>query len=172
HIAREAYELVLGRTEYRRLPKFKGAEFCYKNRYGECCDYSALFVALCRAAGVPARPVAGLWAQGPEKWHVWAEFMLPGGEWIPVDPQIGDQNPWSREQCFGSVDNRRVALCRAFDIRLSDCKEGKTEGSLLQSGVFWWWTLARSNGLRQPQVVFDVTSTPVASNLPRPPVNR
>jgi transglutaminase-like putative cysteine protease len=48
-----------------------------------------LFVALARAAGLPARPVAGLLLRdGRFYYHAWAEVYL--GDWVPVDPMLGD----------------------------------------------------------------------------------
>ena len=54
-----------------------------------------LFAALCRAAGVPARPIWGLAkvSAGQDRRfgdiasHSWGEFYLPGCGWVPVDPQ-------------------------------------------------------------------------------------
>jgi len=42
--------------------------------FGRCWDQSDVFVTLCRAAGVPARQVAG-WLHGSEG-HVWAEILV------------------------------------------------------------------------------------------------
>jgi len=67
---------------------------------GKCADQSSIFVALCRAAGIPAREIFGLRVL-PAKLsetlsikrnstdltkaqHCRAEFWA--GEWIPVDP--------------------------------------------------------------------------------------
>jgi len=67
---------------------------------GKCADHSSIFVALCRAAGIPAREIFGLRVM-PAKLseslsikkgardltkaqHCRAEFWA--GEWIPVDP--------------------------------------------------------------------------------------
>jgi transglutaminase-like putative cysteine protease len=74
-IARSIYEWVIDHMLYQDIDGLGGAKFAFENRYGECGDYSALFVALCRAAGIPARPVVGRWATSIEgDWHVWAEF--------------------------------------------------------------------------------------------------
>lgn len=60
---------------------------------GKCTDIGSLFVALCRAAGVPAREVFGIRLAKTfdktdvSKWqHCWCEIFLPGQGWIPCDP--------------------------------------------------------------------------------------
>ena len=59
---------------------------------GKCTDISSVFVALARAAGVPAREIFGirLGKKAEEDitgWqHCWAEFYLPGYGWVPADP--------------------------------------------------------------------------------------
>jgi hypothetical protein len=59
-------------------------------REGECQSHSILTVALCRAAGVPARFVYGV-VYMPESdaylYHTWVEAYA--GEWIPMDPTLG-----------------------------------------------------------------------------------
>lgn len=72
-------------------------EFLFGTRRGFCEHYASSFVFLMRAAGIPARVVAGY--QGGEKsplgnyWmvrqldaHAWAEVWLPGKGWLMVDP--------------------------------------------------------------------------------------
>ena len=50
-----------------------------------------LYVALARAAGLPARPVAGLVDLGGRfYYHAWPEVYL--GDWVAVDPTL-DQFP-------------------------------------------------------------------------------
>jgi transglutaminase-like putative cysteine protease len=56
---------------------------------GDCTEHSILFVGLARAAGLPAREVAGLiyWQQGDYcafLFHQWAKVWV--GKWIDVDP--------------------------------------------------------------------------------------
>ena len=47
-----------------------------------------LYVALARAAGIPARTAAGLlYAGGRFYYHAWAEVYL--GDWVAVDPTFG-----------------------------------------------------------------------------------
>jgi transglutaminase-like putative cysteine protease len=160
-IARAAYDWVLDRTTYKLVHGLKGAVYCLENRHGECGDYSALFVALCRAAGVPSRPVAGFWADQTDQWHCWAEFMLPGGEWLPVDPAIGGQNRRNRERYFGGLDNRRVALCKTYDVALAGPPVGQRACDFLQVGAWWWFTSASLEGRRVPKAKFTVTGRTV-----------
>jgi hypothetical protein len=61
---------------------------------GDCTEHAILFVALARAAGIPARPVHGLvyarYGDGADAlyWHAWAE-VRSGSEWIAMDPTFG-----------------------------------------------------------------------------------
>lgn len=57
-------------------------------RRGDCNEHTVLFVALARAAGLPARPVAGLvYVNGRFYYHAWPEVWL--GRWVPADPTLG-----------------------------------------------------------------------------------
>lgn len=58
---------------------------------GDCNEFTVLYVALARAAGLPARPVAGLLDVGGRfYYHAWPEVYL--GDWVAVDPML-DQFP-------------------------------------------------------------------------------
>ena len=62
----------------------------YNLEYGTCMNFSRLYVALCRAAGVPARTIWGI-VYGHEDdnvydyHHQWAEIQDEGGYWHPSD---------------------------------------------------------------------------------------
>lgn len=64
-----------------------------RNLQGDCTEHSVLFIALARAAKVPARIVLGLaYMNDPQRgpsfvMHQWAEAYAGG--WIPVDPTFG-----------------------------------------------------------------------------------
>jgi transglutaminase-like putative cysteine protease len=112
------YDWVIDNMTYRDVEGLKGAKFALENGYGECGDYSALFTALCRAAGIPARTVVGRWAtSSPNDWHVWAEFYLPRYGWLPVDPTVADGDGRGRAY-FGNLDNKRLILHKGFTIVL------------------------------------------------------
>jgi transglutaminase-like putative cysteine protease len=57
-------------------------------RGGDCNEHTQLYVALARAAGIPARVVAGLaYIDGKFYYHAWPEVYLH--DWIAVDPTFG-----------------------------------------------------------------------------------
>ena len=73
-----------------------------ERRRGSASDIVLAFVALARASGIPARPVAGfLQAAGRFHYHAWSEVYL--GRWIPVDPVYG-QFPADARHVRAAVD--------------------------------------------------------------------
>jgi hypothetical protein len=77
-------------------------------RTGDCSEHALLFVALARAAGIPAREVSGLVYMGDEVrrfgWHAWAEVDL-GGRWVQVDPSWGEHVANATHLALGVGDN-------------------------------------------------------------------
>lgn len=60
----------------------------YHTRRGDCNEHTQLFVAIARAAGIPARISTGLaYVDGRFYYHAWPEVMLRG--WVAVDPTFG-----------------------------------------------------------------------------------
>lgn len=111
---------------------------------GKCTDIHSVFVALCRAAGVPAREIFGIRlgkkaTEDITKWqHCWAEFFLPGYGWVPVDPAdvrkmmltekltLADQKTKEyREYFWGGWDAFRVKLAVGRDLQLNPPQAGK-----------------------------------------------
>jgi hypothetical protein len=68
----------------------RGAVKAINEPRGPATDVVCLFVAACRAAGLPARPVIGIdfhegEREDKKEWCYWAEFYVPTAGWIPVD---------------------------------------------------------------------------------------
>jgi transglutaminase-like putative cysteine protease len=58
------------------------------SRRGDCNEHTQLFVAVARAAGIPARIAAGLaFLDGKFYYHAWPEIWLE--RWVAVDPTFG-----------------------------------------------------------------------------------
>lgn len=63
----------------------RGANHAIKHQRGSLNDAVCLYVALVRAAGMPARPVIGIDRREKDQLVPWAEVFLPEAGWIPVD---------------------------------------------------------------------------------------
>ncbi|MBN2293558.1 MAG: transglutaminase domain-containing protein [Pirellulales bacterium] len=162
-IARAYYDWIIDNVKYEKMNSFGGAVTCLKDRCGECGDFSALFVALCRASGIPARPVVGYWADKSNDWHCWAQFMLPNGRWLPVDCQIGSNGVYARRMNFGRTDNRRVALCKTFDVCLTRTAGKNRVADYLQNGRWWWEAKGLPPKFPQPTGIFEISGQAVST---------
>ncbi len=80
---KEIYEWVRENIEYKFDTKIKSCLKAIQDGQGDCEEMSSLFVALCRAKGIPARAV---WIPG----HTYPEFYLEdekgNGYWYPCQP--------------------------------------------------------------------------------------
>jgi transglutaminase-like putative cysteine protease len=110
---------------------------------GKCTDISSVYIALCRAAGVPARELFSVrLGKKPAEdittyQHCWAEFFLPGYGWVTADPadvrkamlvqKLGLNDPKAkeyREFFWGGIDAYRVVLAKGRDIVLNPPQAG------------------------------------------------
>lgn len=107
--ARLIYNFVVSYLLYEIQEDEKGALWALENGKGDCSEYSYLFVALCRAAGIPARVQAGFAfhfvGQVLEGGHMWAEYYLENYGWMPVDAT------W---QLFNVIDNKHFSSIRSI----------------------------------------------------------
>lgn len=121
-----------------------------KSPGGKCTDISSVFIALCRASGVPTREVFGIRlgrkaAEDITSWqNCWVEFFLPGYGWFPVHPAdvlkavlveklaLGDPKEKEyREYYWGNLDPYRVVLAEGRDIVLNPRQAGAPLNSFL-----------------------------------------
>lgn len=83
------YNFIRRHMHYEEQDEERGALWALENGAGDCSEYSYLFVALCRAAGIPAKIQAGFAFHRPsetlENGHMWTEYYLENYGWIPVD---------------------------------------------------------------------------------------
>lgn len=149
--------------------RLQNASVAARANEGSPGDLVGTCVAVLRAAGIPARPVVGIYSgdgdrsknklpSGSTTLCVWAEFHLPGAGWVPFDPnemrgsglpQANLQRPW---RWFGTCNqlNRRVAL--AFDFAPI------RQGFIQDWPAGWAWTI--SGQVQAPFRLVDAT-TPI-----------
>ncbi len=96
---RAIYDWVRANVKYQFDPELKGALTALRAGQGDCEELTSLFIALCRANGVPARSV---WIPG----HCYPEFYLESpdgqGRWFPCQAAGADE--------FGSMHEARAIL--------------------------------------------------------------
>jgi len=158
--SRAIYEWIVENT-YRDA-KTRGCgtgdiKFMVENKAwgGKCADLNALFVALARAQGIPARDVYGVRVAGSDlgykslgktggditkAQHCRAEFYDAAYGWVPVDPadvrkvmleedggkKIDDPMVVAaRKRLFGSWEMNWLAYNYAHDLALPNAERGK-----------------------------------------------
>ena len=158
--ARAIYEWIVENTA--RDPKTRGCgtgdvKFMVENKLytGKCADLNALYVALARAEGLPARDVYGVRVAASalgygslgrgggditKAQHCRAEVYLNGYGWVPVDPadvrkvileEGGGKAPTdpmvlaARKRLFGSWEMNWLAFNMANEVVLPKSTKGK-----------------------------------------------
>jgi hypothetical protein len=100
----KVYDFIHKHMHYMAQDEEMGALWALENKIGDCSEYSYLFVALCRAVGIPARVQAGFAfhssSETTEDGHMWAEYYLEDYGWIPVD------STW---RLFAALDDRHFS---------------------------------------------------------------
>jgi transglutaminase-like putative cysteine protease len=84
---------VNGLLEKKPTVSLPSALEVLRTRVGDCNEHTALYVAMARALGLPARIAVGMvYMHGAFYYHAWPEVYLDEGEgqglWLPVDPTL------------------------------------------------------------------------------------
>ncbi len=105
------YDYVRDNVQYKNGP-LKGALQALRDGNGDCEELTSLFIALCRAHGVPARTV---WVPG----HCYPEFYLVNeneeGHWIACEA--------AGERSFGTVQGLSAILQKGDNFVVPEKKE-------------------------------------------------
>jgi transglutaminase-like putative cysteine protease len=122
--ARALYDHVIGKLRYAKYGSGWGvgdAVYACDARSGNCSDFHAYFIALARAAGIPARFEIGAAIPserndgGIDGYHCWAEFFADG-KWVPVDISEADKNASLADYYFGHHPANRFELSKGRDL--------------------------------------------------------
>ncbi len=112
------YDHVISKIEYEMVGGWNTAPTVLERGTGSCSEYTFSFIALCRAAGIPARYAGSVVIRGDDAcyddvFHRWAEVYLPGYGWIPFDPSRGDKKkPADRLKGVGWIANTLLITTR------------------------------------------------------------
>ena len=133
-VAKKLYHFVIEKSEHysKTGGKVKGlalgsAKECLAGTGDTCTDQHALFIALCRARGIPCRLFYGsrLRPDNAGKDHdpgyrCWPNFFAPGLGWIPVDVSSGDTAAAGKaDDWFGGLDENRIEWAEGRDFDLT-----------------------------------------------------
>jgi transglutaminase-like putative cysteine protease len=82
---------VNGMLDKKPTVSLPSAREVLRTKVGDCNEHTALYVAMARAAGIPARIAVGLaYSRGAFYYHAWPEVYIDEGRgrglWLPVDP--------------------------------------------------------------------------------------
>ncbi len=113
-IMRKIHQYLIGHLHYVMDGAWDTAPTVITNGHGSCSEYSFVFIALCKAAGLPTRYVGSTWdrkelAYMDDMYHRWVEVYLPNYGWIPTDPTHGDRET-PRDQAYPIGLVRNAAL--------------------------------------------------------------
>jgi len=83
--------IVNGMLDKKPTVSLPSAREVLRTKVGDCNEHTALYVAMARAVGIPARIAVGLaYSRGAFYYHAWPEVYLDEGQgrglWLPVDP--------------------------------------------------------------------------------------
>jgi len=124
--ARAIYDHVIDSMDYKRCGVGWGrGDLAHASSAlaGNCTDFHTYFIALARAAGIPARFAIGASIPserdegGVDGYHCWAEFFAEG-KWWPVD--ISEANKFTALSMyyFGHHPANRLEFSRGRDLRV------------------------------------------------------
>jgi transglutaminase-like putative cysteine protease len=111
-VARDIFNHIIDNMYYEMVGGWNTAPAVLARGNGSCSEYTFVYIAMCRAAGIPARYVGsvvirGDYASMDDVFHRWVEIYLPNYGWVPVDPSGGDQKlPRDQANYIGHLSNR------------------------------------------------------------------
>ena len=134
--------------EYKAIMDRRTGLVCKLGR-SDCGGLSSLFVATLRTNKIPARMLAGRWAQSDRKgaklegveyhqWHVKSEFFAEGIGWVPVDMSAAVTQRGGKELAyFGHDHGDFVVFHLDADFEVDTIHFGKAKLTWLQTPTWW-----------------------------------
>ena len=107
------HKFIQNNLTYEVTNRSIGADKVFKNKKGDCVEYSDLFVSLCRANNIPSRVVTGFvthYKKNPK--HAWAEVYSNKYGWIRFEPTT------KYKKDFLSLNNNYIQLSTVRNDRV------------------------------------------------------
>ena len=133
---------VNGLLDKKPTVSLPSARDVLRTKVGDCNEHTALYVAMARAIGIPARIAVGLTyvrgVQGAFYYHAWPEVYIDEGNdrglWLPVDPTL-NQFPADTTHlrlARGGLDKQTAILPLIGQLRMTieDLDLAPTPGAL------------------------------------------
>ena len=123
------YDYVVSHMKYQKTGKGWGrgdAIWACSAKHGNCTDFHSLFIALCRAAGIPAVFEIGLPVNGDgtvKGYHCWV-LAFPEDYVYGIDASEAAKHPEKRNYFFGHLCDHRIGITRGRDLLLSPPQHG------------------------------------------------
>ena len=124
--AKAIYDYVLANMKYDKSGSGWGKgdlTYACSAKHGNCSDFHSLFIALCRAAYIPAQFEIGFPVSDESGnisgYHCWAEFFDSKHGWVPVDASDAWKHKELAEFYFGNLDANRIQFTRGRDLVLN-----------------------------------------------------
>ena len=157
---RNLHDYVISHIYYKMDGTWDDAPTVLSQGHGSCSEYSYLFIALCRAAGIPARYEAGGHLRGDLPYadsdgHRWQQVYFPNYGWVPIDCTWDDKEyPANQARYFGALSTEVFVT---------------TLGGGGDYGLWWTYNCANvsTGGIREREKVMEwlQPTLPTLSNL-------
>ncbi|MCK5820608.1 MAG: T9SS type A sorting domain-containing protein [Bacteroidales bacterium] len=172
--ARKIHDYIINEIHYVLDGRWDKAPQILTQGHGSCSEYSYLFIAMCRAAHIPARYEAGAYNGGQlpyidEVFHRWSQIYLPPYGWIHVDATWDDREyPANQYRYFGATSKRLFAttLGGGGSNKISwtyNSANSQTGGIRERSRQYTWSQIGSSSIDPQPN-----TNVVLHQNYPNP----
>lgn len=158
--AKALHDFTDERVYYDMDGEWDDAVTVLKRGTGSCSEFTFAFIALCRAAGIPARYVGGTKCdvgagEGVDLWnHRWPEVYLPGYGWVPADRNMF--GVWRRNAlilaCGDGGEDSPIGWDYKFGCRAPN------GGVLAQFRAYWAGSLGPDADQNWLQAASDVRS--------------
>lgn len=156
-VLKQINEYVIANLCYGHpIPGLYSSQDALERNDVDCGGFDTLFIALCRACGIPSRLVCGFWAGHKLcSMHAWVEILLPNGEWIVADPSIENfRRKGKRVQAgaLGFAGSDRIVFSVGCDMSIP------IDNQTLQLDILQNPHVFAENGDNSIQTIFSFTA--------------